>query len=602
MHLALGAMRHRGPDHLAVCGEGPLLLGHVRLAILDLSAAANQPMEDHTGRYLLAFNGEVFNHEALREILRKEGVAFHTRSDTEVLLHWLIHRGVSGLNDISGFFALALYDRQTRTLTLARDRMGEKPLWYCPLDGGWAFASELRGLKHLAGPWPADPASVAAFLSLTYIPAPYSYYESVRKLLPGEALEIAEGGVHRSSWVREKADEAKGDASPSGLRDLLDDAVRIRMAADVPVGALLSGGLDSSVIAVLAARHTGTLRTYSASFPDDPYLDEQADARRVADAIGSTHTDIPLTDAELLRAFSGFVQSVDEPFADASGVAMQALCRIVKKDVTVALTGDGADELFGGYRKHIAWQRAARTGAPERAFWTTLAAFLSVFPAGRGGMWSDRVRQIRRFADGLSLSQQDRYFAWLVFSRQSDVAAVLSEDSMEPAMARFESLKRDLQVHDILSVLRADQQMVLPNDMLMKADWQSMAHSLELRAPFLDHRVVSFSRRLRPDQLVRGTTGKWFLREAFRELLPPATVAKGKQGFEIPLDRWLRTHLREEVMELASSRDLLQAGCLNSGGIHWLTRRAFERNDSSANHLVFSLLVLNRWLRSNHSS
>jgi asparagine synthase (glutamine-hydrolysing) len=584
---AVHIMRHRGPDRQRCTQTGPLTFGHARLSIIDLSAEADQPMTDFSGRYHLIFNGEIFNYQTLREDLITQGIQFTTSGDTEVLLHWLIVKGESGLHSLNGFFALAFYDAQKDELLLARDRFGEKPLWYAHHNDHFAFASEGKALHSLTNCGEIDADAVGTFLQYTYIPAPDTAFTKAKKVMPGECIRIAENRVHVNQWYS----GADSDAS-TDLCHLMHDAVKMRLISDVPIGAFLSGGLDSSIVSAIAAQHTSRLRTFSVSFPEHAYLDEDAHARTVANHIGSDHTSIPLSTSDLFASFDDMMSALDEPFADASSLAMLSLCREVKRHVTVALSGDGADEFFAGYRKHLAHLRAAGLSAGMKRLIHAASPLIRLLPAGRENRLSDFARKFRRFEAGLSYTGKDRMLYWAAFSLPAHVRSVMSNVYTDLAARSLADAAYD-QLQDIL---RADQSLVLPNDMLVKVDLMSMSQSLEVRAPFLDYRVAEFARRLHAGELVQHNQGKAVLREVFGPLLPAEILTRRKQGFEIPLEAWIRKELRDEVRSLHQSPQLRGTGFFRMDGLERTMAKATGAGDSSLTHLAFSLVVLNRWL------
>jgi len=593
---ALRTMHHRGPDHEAVICSNDLVLGHARLAILDLTEAAHQPMSDLTGRYHLAFNGEVFNHHLLREKLIQEGVVFHTRSDTEVLLHWLILHGVGGLTKLNGFFAFAFFDSLKNELYLARDRFGEKPLWYSSRGGQLAFASELNGLRKLADPGELDPVSLQTFLTFTYIPAPHSIFSHTQKLSPGHYLHFQSGTESVMPWYHSPSNRTIIREDKPDLKQLMEEAVRMRLEADVPVGTFLSGGLDSAIVAALAARQVSSLRTYSMSFPGTPYLDESADAESVSRHIGSKHTTFPFPEIDLPRTWEAFTTSLDEPFADSSAIALFALCRSVSTKEKVVLTGDGADELFGGYRKHMAWMHAATAGDVQRMLMKAGSRVLSQIGSRRDHPLLNRIRMLKRYALGASLPPQERYLFWASFSTNTDVQRLMGNDYSEGVRSRIREVIGEFSDGSLREALQADLRLVLPNDMLVKTDLMSMRHSVELRSPFLDQHVVEYARMLEGEQLIRNGKGKWILRETFSYLLPEHTLKGRKRGFEIPLDQWIRSTWRDEALSLASSSEFRALPFLSTDGIDHTVKQALKKSDNSLNHLVYSLLILRRWL------
>lgn len=601
VNSALEAMRHRGPDHRDVYKQGPLVLGHVRLSILDLTDAGNQPMTDASGRYSLAFNGEIFNHHELRQTLASRGVQFSSRSDAEVLLHWMIHFGTGGITQLNGFFAFAFFDAHEDELMLVRDRFGEKPLWYSHTYGKLAFASEGKAIRLLRDSANIDPVALHSYLLLTYIPAPYSIHSGIFKLEPGHYLKWKKGIVEVKNWFHEDLNRTIIRSDRATLKTLLDDAVRIRLEADVPVGALLSGGLDSSIIAALAAQYRDDLQTFSVTFPNAPFLDESDYSQKMARHIGSRHMAIPLDEDELFASFEGFVSSIDEPFADASAVAMYALSKVVSGNVRAVLSGDGADELFAGYRKHKAWILALKFSGLQQFLLNGFMKLSGSRASDRGRAGTNRYRQLVRYAEGLPLDGFHRYLHWASFSDPRDVNDLLSLRNNDDLFHRLKVGMESVDGDPLRAMLHADQRMVLPNDMLVKTDLMSMAHSLEIRAPFLDHRVASFASELETRDLIHRGKGKYILRKTFADLLPVEILNRPKRGFEIPLDQWIRGRLRDEVHALPGCAEFNSLSSFEPSAISKLIARSDQRPDSRISHLLFSLIVLRKWLQGNQS-
>lgn len=600
MATALDRLAHRGPDDRGLYRAGRALLGHCRLSIIDTSAAGHQPFTDEGGRYTMAFNGEVFNFPELRAGLEAQGHRFRSRTDTEVVLRLYTLMGGSFLQELNGFFALAIHDAEDDTLLVARDRFGVKPLLWTEHGGTLHFASELRALQALGAPGALDPASLRQYFTYHYIPAPDSILQGVHKLEPGELLRVGPGGVQRERWYDLVGAAARTPLPPdpaARLRELLDDAVRCRLVSDVPVGTFLSGGLDSSIVSALARRHKPDLCTFSIGYADDPYFDESAHAEAVARHIGSDHHTFRLTRDDLAAAYPDFLQAIDEPFADSSALPSFLLCRATRRHVTVALSGDGADEVFGGYRKHQAELRLARPGALEKAV-VALGPLWRVLPRSRNGALPDAVRKLDRFARAARGTAAQRWLSLAAFDTDGDADALLPQPATphplaarEHHMARGTALLPGLQGH-----LLADVHTVLPNDMLHKVDLTSMAHALEVRTPFLDRRVVELAFALPVALKLRRGTGKALLREAFGALLPAGITERRKQGFEVPLRDLFLGPLRPLVDGLLTRERCLEAG-LNWEAVQAVRARMASARPGQAQATVHALLVYLAWWR-----
>lgn len=596
INRALMRMHHRGPDYQRTIGSDRVILGHARLSIIDPGSGSNQPMCDASGRWFLSFNGEIFNYPELRKQLQAKGIQFTTAGDTEVLLHLLIQKGLNGLNELNGFFAFAFWDVQNSELWLVRDRFGEKPLWYSTQGDDTYFASEGKALDELCQASSPDPVAIASYLRLTYLPGTQCATTGYHKIPPGHLAIVSARGLEIKKWYRALMPEIRVGREKEQLEALLISAVRRRLISDVPLGAFLSGGLDSSIVSALAIREKPDIKTFSIAFPDHPYLDESADAQLVANHIGSNHQSILLTDAELFQSMNRSTRSLDEPFADSSAIAVNALAEMVKKEVTVALSGDGADELFGGYRKHIALMEALNMGEVKKSAIKITAALTAGFSQSRQHRISDQIRKLQRMAEGLSYTPSGRYLFLSSFARQIHLQAILPEAILNESEFRIMEDFSDLALDETNGFLEADQRMVLAGDMLVKVDLMSMAHSLEVRSPFMDYTVVEYARALPPEQKIRQKTGKYLLRETFGHLLPSSTLKKRKQGFEIPLESWLANELRDELRSLESSRYLRELGCIDTVQTGRIVKTFLDGKEPAAAQLLYSLLVLNRWL------
>ncbi len=602
---ALECLRLRGPDSRGRFDEGGAALAQTRLKIIDLSAAADQPMLDPTGRYVLAFNGEIFNYRELRAELDQAGVAFCTQSDTEVLLHWLIRTDTRALNRLNGFFAAALYDRHTGRLLLVRDRYGIKPLLIYRTADQLLFASELKALVALGISRRLDHASVVQFFELNYVPPNASIFEGVEKLAPGHWLSWQAGQVETGAYYRvqpralhDPRPAPSYDAAVAGVLTHLERAVQLRLIADVPLGVFLSGGLDSSAVAALAVRHSPHIRSFSLSF-DDPLYDETSYAEAVARHLGTDHTSIRVSHDTLLEHVEAMLDYLDEPFADASALNFYVLSKAVRPWVTVALSGDGADELFAGYHKHVGEAQARRPTLLNGLLRTT-APLLQALPASRNTAWGRRLVQAQRYSAALRLSPADRYWAWA--SVGTDVEALLALPTAA-ARARRASLLGDVtEAMGLNGVLAADFALVLGGDMLPKGDLMSMANSLEVRTPFLDYDLVDYvfglpeSYKLLPTRL--GGQRKRVLNDAVRPLLPELIYHRPKQGFEVPLAGWFRTALRSRVeREVGDVEFLRHQGIFRLEGLRQLWQIVERGENRKEEWTLWAFLVFQQFYR-----
>jgi len=595
---ALQCIAHRGPDDEGIYRNGRAVLGHRRLSIIDTSAAGHQPFADEGGRYTMVFNGEVFNFQDLRAELEAQGHTFHSLSDTEVVLRLYTVKGEAFLQDLNGFFALAIHDAQDDTLFLARDRFGVKPLLWTEADGLFLFASELRALMELGAARQLDPTSLEQLFLYQYIPAPWSVLEGTHKLLPGHSIHVEASGVRVTQWY-DLVSAAKG-LKPTAtvqktLFNLMEDAVRLRLVADVPVGTFLSGGVDSSIVSALAARHHKALHTFSIGYSDDPYYDESAYAEEVADHIGSNHHTFKLSREDLADAYVRFLDAIDEPFSDSSALPSFILCERTRKHVTVALSGDGADELFGGYRKHQAELRWRSPGASEKAV-QLLAPLWRMLPKSRSSSWQDRIRQFHRFARLSRTRPELRSLELATFTEPSVAHELCARPGHRAQLAARDTMLTDAlgRMPGMNGVLLADVMGTLVNDMLYKVDLTSMAHALEVRTPFLDKRIVEFAFSLPPEAKMRKGSGKHLLRETFVHLLPQHVMTRAKKGFEVPMLDLLNGPLNPLVEKVLDKNALTEAG-LSPEAVGTVVRRVRSKDPGTSEATLHAVLVYLSW-------
>lgn len=545
---ALEHIRHRGPDYQETfCGK-TIALAHARLSIIDLSTAAHQPFWSDDRRYVMVYNGEIYNFREIRESLSRKGLVFHTEGDTEVLLKLWILEGVQGLSRLNGFFAFAIFDTKTEELVLARDRFGIKPLFYYQDERQMLFSSELSGLMAFDFDKQTDPVSLYAYLQLNYLPGDYSIIQGVRKLRPGSCLRVRNRETRIQQWYQPELLTRKTETGDRytvnrTLKTLLEESIRYRLIADVPLGGFLSGGLDSSLICAMASREVSDFRTFSIGFHDDPWHDESRHAQAVARHLGTRHTEIRLHSDAIPESISAILDHLTEPFADSSALAVYMLSREVRREVSVALSGDGADELFGGYNKHSAeWYCR---NAHSLKLLRPLLRPAAWMPSSRRNGFSNSMRQLSRLSKGLQLTAEDRYWLWCSISTEAE-ALQLMHPAVHPDWQEYRSRRSDAcrfaatDGKDMNPVLLNDLMLVLPGDMLQKVDLMSMAHALEVRVPFLDHRVVEYVASLPAGMKIKGRQRKIMLKELARDYLPQDIIQRKKHGFEVPLERWLR--------------------------------------------------------------
>jgi asparagine synthase (glutamine-hydrolysing) len=600
-------LSRRGPDARGTYIEDFLALGHRRLSIMDTSAHGAQPMKDESERYVIVFNGEIFNFKQLKKDLEEKGVNFTSECDTEVLLKLYIHEGKKCLEKLIGFFAFAIYDKQRKELFIARDRMGIKPLLYYYDEDKFVFASEMKSLLAYNIPAEIDYTSLYQYLQFNYIPGPASIIKNVRKLKPGNYLVIKGAKVEEGTYFTVSYDRSAVSRNVSSYEEqqaklisLMDDSIKLRLIADVPLGAFLSGGIDSSVIVALASKHTDHLNTFSIGYRDEPFFDETAYAELVAKKYHTNHTVFSLTNDDLFANLFEALDYIDEPFADSSALAVYILSKHTSKKVKVALSGDGADELFAGYNKHIGDYRIRQRGLLIE-FITWIKPLLGILPKSRNSAFSNKIRQLYKLAEGAELSNPERYWRWCAFAGEDEALNLLSHKSKENLIkGEYESRKKTILKHftptgDMNELLRTDVDLVLANDMLFKVDMMSMANGFEVRVPFLDHRVVDFAFSLPLSSKIDMGMKKKIIQDAFREILPPELYNRPKHGFEVPLLKWMRRELRSWIDEMLDEKLILEQGIFNFEEITKIKTKLYSANPEDAHARIWSLLVFQYW-------
>jgi asparagine synthase (glutamine-hydrolysing) len=605
-------LRHRGPDdqgqyysefrlrppYEAMPG---VALGFRRLSIIDL-ATGNQPMSNEDGNVWMVFNGEIYNYQALRYRLEGSGHRFRTDSDSETIVHLYEDEGPQCFSHLNGMFAVAIWDARRRRLVLGRDRLGKKPLVYRQESGRMLFASELKSLLEVSGlPREIDASAVDEYLTYQYVPHPNCIFRGFRKLPPGcyavwqdDRLEV------RPYWQPDFTSERRlpKPKAIEQLRELLESAVKLRMRSDVPLGAFLSGGIDSSLIVALMQKHSAEpVKTFTIGFPVKEY-DETKYAELVAKHLKTDHHTLQV-EPNAIEVLPKLAWHYDEPFGDSSAIPTWYVSKLTREHVTVALSGDGGDELFAGYPRY----RAVALGA--RLDWLSPVKSLLAARAWQylptSGRQKSRLRQFKRFSEALALSPERRYLDWIsIFNerRRADLYQdeFLAQLTTDPAAFLRSAWKRCAGRDAVSCASLADLVTYLPCDLMTKVDIASMAHSLECRAPFLDYRVVEFAAALPARYKLRGSRSKWLLREAFGELLPREIWTRRKMGFGVPLDHWFRHELRDLTTDLLLSGNSRSRQFLRPESVQLLWDEHQQRRfDHSAR--LWTLVMLESWLR-----
>lgn len=580
---------HRGPDDQGMFVDGPLGIGMRRLSIIDLDTGS-QPIFNEDRTIVTVFNGELYNFQEIREDLIQRGHKFATQGDTETIVHLYEEYGVDFAKHLNGMFAIAVWDMKEQRLVVVRDRLGQKPLYYAHTRSGIVFGSELKCLLESQDvETELDHEAVQHYFTLGYVPHPWSIYKQVRHLEPGGRLIIEKGQVrHDRYWALDTHVDANltSEDAAEQLRELLTDAVRMRMISDVPLGAFLSGGLDSSIIVALMAQQSSRpVKTFFIDFAHQEYSEREY-ARAVAEQYGTEHHELVVEPSavDILDELIGFF---DEPFGDSSAIPTYYVSKMTREHVTVALAGDGGDESFGGYDRY---QRILTR--PERG------------PLARtvlGGMGNMIHRMLPRNAPGRRYFRSlghDHHKHFMVNTAEAESRDLLSKEFIEPIskFSTYEALRESMDIADCGDALTPyssfDLHYYLPADILTKTDRMSMAHSLELRAPLLDYRIVELAAKLPYDRKIRGATTKWLLKELYADQLPSKVTEQRKWGFALPMEHWLRGQLRPVLEEALHDPVVVDAGIFNMTEVraladeHWSETR--DRTDVLWNYLFFT--------------
>ena len=590
-HAMNALIRHRGPDDDGFYRDERVLLGMRRLSIIDL-AGGHQPMHNADRSVQMVFNGEIYNYRELRAELVARGHAFYSESDSEVIVQAYEAWGEACFERLHGMFAIALWDTRNRTLLLARDRFGEKPLFYADTGAHIAFASELKSLLALPGfSRDLDTHAIQAYVCFGYVPTPRSIFAGVAKLAPGHYLRYADGraSTHRyytlafaPKWSGSEAD------AEDELAGRLDAAVASRLVADVPFGAFLSGGLDSSVVVALMARHLGQpVKTFSIGFREDAY-NELSDARRVAQHLGTEHHEL-VVEPDATQLLQQLVWYLDEPFADSSAIPTFLVAQLARRHVKMVLTGDGGDEAFAGYDRYLRFLKLQRLGALKPAAAVLARCAGRALPGALG-------YRLGRIGERLDLRFPDSYLSGVALTRPDIAANLLGE-----AMRADDYYAAAPQVTDggsemLDRIIALDIDGYLPDDILVKLDRMAMANSLEGRAPLLDHRLVDFAASLPVNLRIRGTRGKHLLRRTARRWLPAAVLDKPKQGFAIPLRSWFRGPLRELAADVIGSRAFRERGLMRAAAAERYLA-AHVAGNADFGETLWLILSLELWAR-----
>ncbi len=603
-------LAHRGPDddgffidHRDNISVG---LGHRRLSIIDLSRAGRQPMANEDGTIRIIFNGEIYNYPDLRKDLLSKGHSFQSQTDTEVLLHLYEEEGVDCVKKIIGMFAFAIWDTRHKRLFLARDHIGIKPLVYSWDGKTFLFASEIKALlqdKDITRE--LDTNALNIYLSLNYIPAPFSIYKGIRKLKPGHTLILQEGNLTELPyWNLDlkgalHRDQKSLDELKDELYQVLENAVQRQMIADVPLGAFLSGGLDSSIIVALMARHSSKpIQTFTIGFTDMPMFDESAYAKIVADMYATEHHEIKLSSRDMLGVVPDVLNALDEPFADSSAIPTFVVSRETRREVKVALSGDGGDELFAGYRMYKGDALYARyQQIPNFMRRGLIEPLVNRLPDSRDSFLPEYVRRAKKFLRGAGGSFEERFLAWNeIFTTDYRQELLVQQQSSDtnPAQNIFGRRLQEMDDDSLNRMLYTDLKESLPGDMLRKVDAMSMLNALEVRVPLLDHRVCEVAFSMAGTWKLHHGQAKYIFIQTFKDLLPSSILKKPKWGFEIPISKWLKSDLKYLIDAHLSPETIKKQGIFHYPAVRNLIDHLHSGRKDTSWHL-WNLIAFQVW-------
>ncbi|MFZ5945151.1 MAG: asparagine synthase (glutamine-hydrolyzing) [Bacillota bacterium] len=618
-------LSHRGPDDLGIWfdPEGTITFGHRRLSIIDLSPEGHQPMVSASSRYVITFNGEIYNFQQIRKDLEKRGFSFRGHSDTEILVSAIEEWGLEKALEIAiGMFAFALWDRKERKLYLVRDRLGEKPLYYGWMGQTFLFASELKALNaHPDFVKEINRDILALYLRYNYIPTPYSIYKDIFKLPPGHFLVIDDNQQSQPKpmpyWSADKVIQSAKENPYMGteeeaigeLDNLLKDVVKKQMISDVPLGAFLSGGIDSStIVALMQSQSSNRVRTFTIGFNEEKY-NEAHDAKRIANYLGTDHTELYVQPYEAMEVIPKLANLYDEPFADSSQIPTLLVAQLTRTKVTVSLSGDGGDEIFGGYNRHYwannIWQKINKmplflrnnisnllTDVPPKAWDNVYEHLNKVLPA------KYRLRlpgnKIHKLAGILNVDSPYSMYKNLVSSWKNPSSVVIG--SNEPNQNNSQLPKLNFSE----TMMYLDLLTYLPDDILVKVDRACMGVSLESRVPYLDHRVVEFGWRLPLSMKIKNGQGKWILRQLLYRYIPSELINSPKMGFGVPIDSWLRGPLKSWAEDLLSPEKVRREGYFAPEPI-WDKWNEHISGKYDWHHELWSILIFEMWLQEQYS-
>ncbi|PIN80023.1 asparagine synthase (glutamine-hydrolyzing) [Candidatus Woesearchaeota archaeon CG10_big_fil_rev_8_21_14_0_10_30_7] len=580
--------QHRGPDDSGTMLTNRVGLGHQRLSIIDLSPKGKQPMSNENNSIWITFNGEIYNFQTLREELTKKGHRFKSDSDTEVIIHGYEEWGVNVVKKLRGMFAFAIWDSNNKIMFLARDRVGKKPLWYYKDKEKLVFASELKSLiQHPEIPRMINKKAISYYLSLGYIPHPISIFENIHKVEPAQAIIINQKEIKKYNyWNYEfKPTNKSFEQLKKELRTTLSEAIKLRMISDVPLGAFLSGGIDSSIIVALMSRFSDKVKTFSIGFEEQDY-NELPDARIIAEKYNTDHKEF-IVKPDAIKILPKLAYYYNEPYSDSSAIPSYYLAQITRKHVTVALNGDGGDENFAGYDRYT-----IDNFYKKLYFKKTLSRLSKFIPEFTN---KHPLRKLKRVLQIANLDGKEQYYDFLkTFSRQEKTKLMLNQELADLPTQNiiFDEMQKEKEF--VNQALFADIKYYLPCDLLVKIDIATMANSLEARSPFLDQEVMNLTMQIPWQYKLKGFDKKHILKQTFKDLLPQHTIKKPKWGFGVPLPHWFRNELKEFTHDTINSQEFKNRKLFNTNECNKILEQHTTRKQDNSFKL-WNLLCLEQW-------
>ncbi|MFC1643536.1 asparagine synthase (glutamine-hydrolyzing) [Chlamydiota bacterium] len=597
-------LEHRGPDDEGFFFSGEAVLGMRRLSIIDLDTG-KQPIFSQNNRFVVVYNGELYNYIELKEELVKKGHKFGTKTDTEVVLHLYEEYGVSCLEKMNGMFAFSIWDTLKKELFLARDRLGIKPLYYACDGKTFLFGSEMKAVKAMIT-WPVNinPSAIDEYLRFLSIPAPETIYSEIKKLLPGHYMIFDGNNLEvKQYWnvpegkkqeARSKKQDKTEEEYVEDIYNLLNDSVAKRLMSDVSFGAFLSGGIDSAIIVALMSKNMSSApKTFSIGFSEKTY-NELEFASVIAKHFNTDHKEYIVKPSELISLMDMIIDHFDEPFADSSAIPTYIVSKLAANDVKMVLSGDGGDELFGGYDRYKAFSFSKKHSKLLSPLNTSVfRKIINVLPENTSV--HGKTKRIKRFINGLKYKDLERYIYWMTHFNDDDRNKIYTDDFRKTV---FSKERINSQVHDLNTIMRHDLIDYLPNDLLTKVDRMSMANSLEVRVPFLDHLLVEYAVNIPSSFKIRGKIQKYILRKAFKDILPLKILQRKKHGFGVPVGAWFKNELKNKIHSCMQDSILAEKNIFSKKRLLNLYN---EHLQGKADHgqRLYALFVLESWIRKN---